>query len=152
MSPIVQLLGEPLAQRLGLMLVHFIWQGAALALVAALALAGLRRATAAVRYAVLLALFGAMLCCPVATFMLTGGPPAAGLTVMAQPVPAAAAYGGGETAPAGMLRSGEGPAARVDTPAAGPLGWRLRLAATWQWLASRLAWVTALWLAGVVFL
>jgi beta-lactamase regulating signal transducer with metallopeptidase domain len=54
--------------RLTLTLLHFLWQGVAIALLAGGAGAALRRAGAAVRYWVFVAALGAMALCPVATF------------------------------------------------------------------------------------
>jgi beta-lactamase regulating signal transducer with metallopeptidase domain len=54
-------------QSLGWTLLHFLWQGTALAALAAVATAFCRRAL--VRYAILLGVLGLMLCAPVATFL-----------------------------------------------------------------------------------
>lgn len=50
MTPILTLLQHPLAQALGWTLLHFLWQGAALGLLAWLALLLLRGASARARY------------------------------------------------------------------------------------------------------
>jgi len=59
-------------------LVHFIWQGAAIALVAGLAGAALRRARPASRYVVLCGALAAMVLAPAVTFLVLRLPPAAG--------------------------------------------------------------------------
>lgn len=64
--------------RLGWALVHFVWQGAALAAVAAVTLRCLRRRTAAVRYLAACAALAAMVTAPVATLSLV--PPAPTVT------------------------------------------------------------------------
>ena len=57
-------------------LVHFIWQGAAIALVAGFVVAALRRARPTTRYAVLCGALGAMLLVPLMTFLVMRLPPA----------------------------------------------------------------------------
>jgi beta-lactamase regulating signal transducer with metallopeptidase domain len=78
-------------------LVHFIWQGAAIALIAGFATAALSRARPTTRYAVLCAALAAMLLVPAATFFVLRLPPAAvpSLTsaVASSIVPAAASAG-----------------------------------------------------------
>lgn len=63
------------AQRLGAALVHFVWQGAALALLAWMLLIVLRRARPQTRYAVLLAVFVGMAASPAITFLLVDAEP-----------------------------------------------------------------------------
>src|SRR5262245_22282275 len=58
----------PTVEILGWTLVHFLWQGAAIALVLAAALRGLRRSTPQARYLVACAALAAMAVCPAATF------------------------------------------------------------------------------------
>ena len=70
MSP----LDPQVVHRLGWALVHFVWQGAALAALAAVMLRCLRRRTAAVRYLAACAALAAMVAAPVATLSLV--PPA----------------------------------------------------------------------------
>jgi len=61
---------SPNAVRLASVLLHFVWQGAALAAGAFLLMAALKRARPQVRYAALLALLCAMAVCPVATWVI----------------------------------------------------------------------------------
>lgn len=61
---------SPGALRLGSALLHFIWQGAALGLLAFIVLALLHRARPQIRYAALLAILVAMVTCPTATFLI----------------------------------------------------------------------------------
>ena len=65
MASLLDLLDQPLLQRLGWTLVHSVWQGAAAALLLGMALLALRRASASARYlatcAALLLMFSAML-------------------------------------------------------------------------------------------
>ena len=84
-----QLLDPGLSLRVALTLLHFLWQGVALAAAAALACALMRRASSAARYNVLLAALGGMALCPVVTFVvLEGGRPGG---VARAPAPSAGA-------------------------------------------------------------
>ncbi len=69
MSPLLPF-NEDLCVRLTLTLVHFLWQGVAIALVVLLAGRALRRASATTRYLTLLAALLLMAACPPATFLL----------------------------------------------------------------------------------
>ena len=66
---------NPVVVKLGLALVHFLWQGTVIALVVALVLACLRKATANSRYLVLLAALALMGAAPVATSLLMSAAP-----------------------------------------------------------------------------
>lgn len=68
MGEIQRLLHDPAFFRLGLTLVHFLWQGLALAAVAWFLRAVLRGARPAVRYPVLLGIFALMAAAPLLTF------------------------------------------------------------------------------------
>ena len=72
------LLDPQAVHRLGWALVHFVWQGAALAALAAVMLRCLRRRTAAVRYLAACAALAAMVAAPTATLSLV--PPAPTVT------------------------------------------------------------------------
>ncbi len=69
MSLVIDWLGTDLAERVGLCLVHFLWQGTLLALVAAALLATTRQLAASTRYALLLGLLALMAIAPVVTFV-----------------------------------------------------------------------------------
>lgn len=89
LSPVLQ----PWAQILGWTLIHFLWQGAVLGLVAWLALLLARRASAKVRYGLACAFLLLMVAAPVATFLvlLQASAGASGLTLGTEvAVPAAA--------------------------------------------------------------
>ncbi|MHC4401842.1 MAG: M56 family metallopeptidase [Planctomycetota bacterium] len=70
------LTAQPQTYRLGLSLLHFLWQGAVVAMVVALITPALRRRSAALRYVVLLVALGLMALLPVATFCLIESPAA----------------------------------------------------------------------------
>ena len=72
MNALVTLLAEPWAQRLGWVLIHFLWQGTGIAFLLALVLRLIAQATSHVRY---LVIGGALLACgvtPVATWIALG--------------------------------------------------------------------------------
>ena len=64
MTTLNQFLENPAAQRLALVLLHFLWQGLLVAIVAWLLLVASRRASANARYVLLVALFGLLAACP----------------------------------------------------------------------------------------
>ena len=75
MNAIMQWFDDPRLVRLGMSLVHFLWQGALLGVAAAIVMTWMRGASSRRRYAVLLtALFG-MAIAPVVTFLMLPTPP-----------------------------------------------------------------------------
>ena len=71
MSVIEPLLQQPVAQAIGWALIHFIWQGALIGTLAAVALYGLRRSAADVRYVVAAIALALMATMPVVTGVQT---------------------------------------------------------------------------------
>jgi len=67
MSAIETVLRQPAAQAIGWALLHFVWQGALVAMVTAVALAFLRRSAADVRYVVSAVALSVMLTLPAVT-------------------------------------------------------------------------------------
>jgi beta-lactamase regulating signal transducer with metallopeptidase domain len=156
-----QLFAGPAVERLGWALVHFLWQGAAVALLLAPVLVLMRRRPANARYVVCCAALLAMAACPLATVLWTAGP-APAKPVRAKsvapitPPPAAARV---ET-PAPMPVLTPAPAAAAELPpvpavVAAPLPppppqpW-------WEsvrtWTEAHMAWFVAAWAAGVLAL
>ncbi|WP_243295120.1 M56 family metallopeptidase [Geothrix mesophila] len=123
MNPLLSVVREPWAQALGWSLLHFLWQGAALGLLAWLALALLRGVSARARYGVACAALLLMAAAPVATFLFLQRQAA-----LAEP-----------------LRLGA-EASGILIPDA-PLPLRLKLA-----LDSALPWLLGAWALGVVLL
>ena len=81
MGGIQRLLHDPVFFRLGLTLIHFLWQGLAIALVAAALRGLLRRTRPAVRYLVFVCLLTSMAAAPALTFHLwTHAPPPSAMT------------------------------------------------------------------------
>jgi beta-lactamase regulating signal transducer with metallopeptidase domain len=154
MTEVLRLVSHPLAVRMSFALLHFLWQGAALAGLALLLLAALRRAPAGARYLALLAVFALMALCPAATFLLLGRAPAAPPPVAALPAPVSAVLPAARPitdqappAAAPILP----PAAARPAPPAIPAP-RPRLADLSARLRPALPWMSVLWLAGVVAL
>lgn len=73
MNPILELARHPAASRWGEVLLHFLWQGTAVAALLAVGLARLRQATAATRYQLACAAMGLMVLLPVATWLVLDG-------------------------------------------------------------------------------
>jgi beta-lactamase regulating signal transducer with metallopeptidase domain len=157
MTEVLRLVSHPLAARIGLALLHFVWQGAVLGVIAAALLLALRRAPAASRYAALLAVLAAMALCPVVTFLVTSPVPAAApapVTAAPQRVDAARVVptSGAVPTPAAPASEGERPA-RTTGPQALPSATRMRwMVRARAWALARLPWISLLWLAGVVVL
>ena len=128
MSLLAALADHPASPAAALALIHFLWQGAAVAVLLALANFGLRRATAKARYAVACAALAVLCVLPVATFArLSAREGAAPPTVLAAP-------------------GGEASAVRADVSAreaskTNPAGADA--------LAQAAPWIVAGWLAGV---
>jgi beta-lactamase regulating signal transducer with metallopeptidase domain len=144
-----RLLVDPILLRLGLALAHFVWQGAALAAVAALALVALRKAKPAPRYLVLLGVMLAMVVCPVVTFTRVTAPDPA-------VVSARAAIARFATTHAPPTRARQGRATPAPTREPPPVSLRQRVStpvlSCWQWLQPRLSWAVLTWTLGVVLL
>jgi beta-lactamase regulating signal transducer with metallopeptidase domain len=139
-SEIARLTGSPVVLTLGVALLHFLWQGMALALLAGLGLLALRRATANARHGFLLAVLLLMVAAPILTFAVLPRPAAPAPIVEALP----------EAAPAEL------PAAQVSlpltSPPAAPLSLRDRLSLGREWVMGQAAWLAALWALGVIAL
>src|SRR5690242_17044780 len=73
MHAIQMLLARPEVERLGWVLLHFVWQGAAIAAVCAIAFAALRRASARLRYLIACSALLAMAACVPATWFVIDG-------------------------------------------------------------------------------
>ena len=73
MNLILELVRHPAASRWGEVLLHFLWQGTAVAALLAVVLARLRHATAATRYQLACAALGLMAVLPLATWLVLDG-------------------------------------------------------------------------------
>jgi len=131
MNALTTLLSHPEVARLNLVLLHFLWQGLILALLAGGGLLALRKAGPNARYALLLAMLGLMAVAPVVTY---GVLPRAPLPVVALALSAA-------SVPAPVVH-----APAVPTAATTVVLPRMSARA---WLLARLDWLVAFWAVGV---
>ena len=158
MLPLDPLLSSPIAERLGWMLVHAVWQGALIALVLAGALHLLRRHAPTVRYAACCAALVLLVVLPVATGLL--GAPAD------PPRSASESQSVASEAPRPAAPSAAGPVHVAPKPPAGgeadaddaEVAWTAALSAqltAWRDAATRavrpaLPWLVAAWAAGLL--
>lgn len=158
MSAIEPLLQDPVAQAIGWALIHFIWQGALIGLLAALALAALRRSAADVRYVVGAIALSLMATMPIVTGVQTWRTVTAARAdagPVGQPLasPGAVALNDSQAPGGSSLASGGSGGTRVSEPepaASGATGaWRItRPAGIEPWLPV----FVLTWLVGVVLL
>ncbi len=123
MTPLLSLVSQPWAHTLGWTLLHFIWQGAVLGLLAWVALALLRGADAKLRYSVACAFLVLMVVAPIATYLLLKQP---------------------EPPPATLVLTAE-----AQASAATPTALVQRVQTT---LDPALPWLLATWMMGVLLL
>ena len=122
---------------LGWALVHFVWQGAALALAVRAAMAVLARRPANVRYVVACAGLAAMAIAPAATALMVSGPvPGTGVTVL---VPAGEAVG---------VPAAHPPSSMTEAPPAAPSG-AVRTSQLAALVEKSLGAIVVVWLVGV---
>jgi len=152
MSELLRLVNHPVTLRVSITLLHFLWQGLALAGVALVLLRVLRKASANARYAALLAVLAAMAAGPALTFAWLSpaplpAPPAVTFrTISPAPAPASPAAAALTAAPPTPAATTPAPLLeeRPEAPA--------QLSHFRTWIQSRLAWISVLWMAGVVVL
>lgn len=139
-----------LLQALGWTLVHFVWQGFAIAAVLALALAVTRRASAGFRYGLCAAALVLMVAVPAATLVRLSGTthddvkrPASSNVVQA------AASSAGVREQASDVTASDQPLSGAQRSAGAPA---TRLATVRAWLELRMTWLVALWGLGVFLL
>jgi HEAT repeat protein/beta-lactamase regulating signal transducer with metallopeptidase domain len=142
-------------QALGWALVHFLWQGAALAILLGIALAVTRPTAARARYTLSLLTLGAMLVLPIATGLrlydsARPGPAASDASVVA-PAPAAKLAAVPDSPAPPAISTGR---STIDQPVpqSSSVATTARLAALRELLNPALPWLVALWVVGVVAL
>ncbi len=158
---------SPLIERLGLTLLHSLWQGVLVAAALAMALAAFRRSSAALRHLVAFTALGLMAACAGVTFVrlkiepapVTASVPAfsAGPETRPEITVAAAGSEGATLAPPSAANA---PTAGVETPAAmthaataPAVPAHSAVSPTEPWsprIRGALPWIVALWSAGVV--
>ena len=70
---VIEFLSQPMWQRLGLTLMHFLWQGVLVALLASMLIRAFRLSPGNTRYNAYLLAFIAIMACPIATFVALDG-------------------------------------------------------------------------------
>ncbi|MHC4792308.1 MAG: M48 family metalloprotease, partial [Planctomycetota bacterium] len=150
---IVEFLSQPLWQRLGLTLVHFLWQGLAVAVLVGVLVRVFRLKHGNARYGAYLLAFIAMIACPVVTFTAIDIPISANTELVtgaeftevvdSSPYTALPA---GDILPEAETSSPVVPGATAATDSI-PLGQRIS-----GWLNVSMPWVLVIWMVGVIVL
>lgn len=147
---IVEFLSQPLWQRLGLTLVHFLWQGLAVAVLVGVLVGVLRLNHGNARYAVYLLAFIAMMVCPVATFTAIDTPisPNSGFVTGAEFAEVVDSSSYTALSAGDILPESENSSPAMPTSADSiPLGQRIS-----DWLNVSMPWVLVIWMVGVIVL
>ena len=152
-----EILSRPEALRFGWTLVHFLWQGAALALLLGLLLILLRRRSAGVRYVSACVVFLLMALAPVATYgylAATAPEPLPEFAVPELDLPEPSGGGSAlvappETAPAAIVPVEVAGMTEPGLPAEPTPPWHARAL---KWIDARVHWVVAGWFVGVLLL
>ena len=148
MTALESILSQQIIQRLGWTLLHFVWQAAAMALLLAVLLAGLRKASANLRYTIACLALGLIVLLPVVTMQLVGvsvtQPP-----VVSEPAPAPIVLPTGQIREIPMTEMSvlERPAELKEAGAVvAKVPWKQR---TCEQLEPALPYIVAGWLLGV---
>ena len=147
---IVEFLSQPLWQRLGLTLVHFLWQGLAVAVLVGVLVRVFRLKRGNARYAAYLLAFIAMIVCPVITFTAIDIPISPNTELVTESKSPEVVDNVSYTVlPAGDIL----PEAEISGPAIPtsensiPLGERIS-----DWLNVSMPWFLVIWMVGVIVL
>ena len=147
---IVEFLSQPLWQRLGLTLVHFLWQGLAVAVLVGVLVRVLRLNHGNARYAVYLLAFIAMMVCPVVTFTAIDTPisPNSGFVTGAEFAEVVDSSSYTALSAGDILPESENSSPAMPRSADSiPLGQRIS-----DWLNVSMPWVLVIWMVGVIVL
>jgi hypothetical protein len=144
---VVEFFSQPIWQRLALTLMHFLWQGLAVAVVvcAAVRLVGLKRGNP--RYTAYLVAFAVMAGCPAVTFVALGrfAEPADAIAAASHETESPGPLSHSVSSEVAIRLSESGGSVTVTSPA--PL--RARLHDAWS---VSLPWVLLCWMGGVIIL
>jgi len=169
---LVEQWGErPGAMRLGSALLHFVWQGAICAVIAAVLVVLLKRARPQIRYLALLSILAVMTACPIVTFVAVDSdfvPARVNGQIAAESgplAPAAVAARAVEeptvepdrSSPAAPITATAVPRSTAESrPASIPVPtsatWSDRFVVAGRWVQNQRQWIVAAWLAGVCVL
>ncbi|MHC4097501.1 MAG: M56 family metallopeptidase, partial [Planctomycetota bacterium] len=150
---IVEFLSQPFWQRLGLTLVHFLWQGLAVAVLAGAFVRVFRLKHGNARYGAYLLAFIAMIVCPIVTFTAIDIPisPDTELVTGAESAEVVEAPSYTALPAVDILPEAETSMPIISSPVAMtdsiPLGQRIS-----DWLNVSMPWVLVIWMVGVVVL
>ena len=156
-------LESSMAARMGWVLLHFVWEGAALAMVLSVALWGLRRRTPQLRYGVAVGALCVLAVLPAATFVWVGGEQRVDSSKAGDQVDAIASAifektivaGADRSAPQSAVRETRATPAEVRPPV-GPMEWHAPSeTAHRHWVdaaAASMPWLVPAWMAGVLVL
>ena len=158
MSAVDAVLSQPDVARIGWVLVHFVWQGAAVALVLAIALLTLRRKAPNMRYLAACLALAAMAVAPAITMWATSPASSASASTIEPPVePITLAPPEGETMPPVPATPPLAPPVGLAEPSDDPLPAPVAAAPPRPWpqrvldaLEGNLPWFVAAWFIGVV--
>jgi beta-lactamase regulating signal transducer with metallopeptidase domain len=152
MSAIETLLAKPVIQALGWALLHFIWQGAIIAALYAIAKVFLRKRMANIRYAAACSALALMLAAPVISLLIISRSPVGARNISATGESALAV---GASPVSALDADSRIPAARGVPQGVSGSPARERAIPFTQWASERFAlylpWLLALWFIGVVF-
>lgn len=152
MNTLETVLSQPIVERIGWTLIHFLWQGAALALLLGMALLVLRPKKANIRYLLACGCLALMVLLPVSTF-LTIGHTDTGTHSLAQGGIIQAETISAETGPPSERSesntSAEGGASRQSQTSLTRVSWLQGIAGK---LSGILPWCVVVWMAGVFVL
>ena len=137
---------------LGWALVHFLWQGAALALLLLVGLAITRKAAAQVRYTLALMTLAAMLIVPLATGIVLYDPRGSSASPIALEPPASEPEQTVSSARSPSPSLSPSPSTNGTDVASTPLGTVDRVATLRELLTPALPWLVIAWVIGVVLL
>jgi beta-lactamase regulating signal transducer with metallopeptidase domain len=159
MHAILQWFDDPHWTRLGMTLIHFLWEGALLGLAAAALMVWMRRAPSYRRYAVLLATLSAMAAAVIATFSLLPTPanefertqalaavsmPVEAHTSVAPPLPNPSTPHIGTASNSSNDRTDD---RSSESGVSRSFAWGV--VSAWRWTFAHLSWFVAAWVAGV---
>ncbi len=159
MHAILQWFDGPGGTRLGMALVHFLWEGALLGLGGAGLAVSMCRPTSQRRYAALLVVLAVMAAAPIVTFFRLPTPAEVSLRTGAGDV--AIVTSNARAAVASPLSDASTPRLQSGSISGSPYDGKvttdvdletslaLRAATAWRWIAARLSWFVAAWLSGV---
>ncbi len=141
------ILSQEIVQKLGWTLLHFVWQATAVALLAAILLAGLRKAAAGIRYIIACTAMGLIVLLPIVTMLLVpASPPQPIANIEPSPTSAIAPVQATEEMPLAGVVEAQEPVGPQSINTAPMISWKQRAA---ERLEPALPYLVSGWLLGV---